>query len=80
MHVSRGVSHCREQMAAVVAENDEMRNELSAFDPAFFDEIEDLKYDHHQLKLRCQDYEQVVQELSSQIGIAPPDEAIDARS
>lgn len=53
------------------SENDEMRNELSAFDPAFFDEIEDLKYDHHQLKLRCQDYEQVVQELSHQLGITP---------
>ena len=62
----------REKLAAVTAENDEMRDELSAFDPAFFDEIEDLKYDHHQLKLRCQDYEQVVHELSSQIGITPP--------
>ena len=49
-----------------------MRDELSAFDPAFFDEIEDLKYDHHQLKLRCQDYEQVVQELSGQLGITAP--------
>ena len=56
----------------MTAENDDMRDELSAFDPAFFDEIEDLKYEHHQLKQRCHDYEQVVQELSSQIGITPP--------
>ena len=46
-----------------------MREELSAFDPAFFDEIEDLKYDHHQLQLQCQEYESIVRELSSQLGI-----------
>lgn len=62
----------REKLASVTSENDEMREELSAFDPAFFDEIEDLKYDHHKLKLQCQDYEQIVQELSGQLGISSP--------
>ena len=46
-----------------------MREELSAFDPAFFDEIEDLKYDHHQLQLQCTEYESIVRELSAPLGI-----------
>ena len=46
-----------------------MREELSAFDPAFFDEIEDLKYDHHQLQVQCTEYESIVRELSGQLGI-----------
>ena len=46
-----------------------MREELSAFDPAFFDEIEDLKYDHQQLQVQCLEYENIVRELSGQLGI-----------
>ncbi len=50
-------------------ENADMREELSAFDPAFFDEIEDLKYDHHQLQLQCTEYESIVRELFAPLGI-----------
>lgn len=32
------------------AENDALRNELSAFDEKFFDEIMELKYKHEELK------------------------------
>lgn len=46
-----------------------MREELSAFDPAFFDEIEDLKYDHSQLQIQCAEYENIVRELSGQLGL-----------
>lgn len=46
-----------------------MREELSAFDPAFFDEIEDLKYDHSQLQIQCSEYENIVRELSGQLGL-----------
>lgn len=56
-------------MATIEAENADMREELSAFDPAFFDEIEDLKYDHHQLQIQCSEYENIVRELSGQLGI-----------
>lgn len=59
----------REKLAVVETENSDMREELSAFDPAFFDEIEDLKYDHHQLQLQCTEYESIVRELSDQLGI-----------
>ena len=53
----------------IESENADMREELSAFDPAFFDEIEDLKYDHHQLQLQCTEYESIVRELSGQLGL-----------
>ena len=56
-------------MATIDAENADMREELSAFDPAFFDEIEDLKYDHQQLQIQCSQYENIVRELSGQLGI-----------
>ena len=45
--------HCRARLAALEAENEEMRAELSALDPAFFEELEDLKHDHHMLQQRC---------------------------
>ena len=36
----------------IAAEAETMREELSAFDPAFFEELEDLKYDFEQVRLR----------------------------
>ena len=60
---------CRNRILQVEAENADMREELSAFDPAFFDEIEDLKYDHHQLQTQCSEYENIVRELSGQLRI-----------
>ncbi len=60
---------CRERLTVIESENADMREELSAFDPAFFDEIEDLKYDHHHLQLQCTEYESIVRELSGQLGI-----------
>jgi hypothetical protein len=30
-------------------ENEELKGELNCFDPAFFDEIEDLKYNHNEM-------------------------------
>ncbi|DBA77876.1 TPA: hypothetical protein ACH3X1_009228 [Trebouxia sp. C0004] len=56
----------KERLALIETENADMR---SAFDPAFFDEIEDLKYDHHQLQLQCTEYDSIVRELSAQLGI-----------
>lgn len=34
------------ELATIRAENADLHNELAAFDPQFFDEIEDLKYQH----------------------------------
>ncbi|KAL0024417.1 hypothetical protein WJX77_000946 [Trebouxia sp. C0004] len=67
--VAQEIAALRERLALIETENADMREELSAFDPAFFDEIEDLKYDHHQLQLQCTEYESIVRELSAQLGI-----------
>ncbi len=37
-----------------------MRSELSAFDPDFFEEIEQLKYEHHQLTQRCSEQQRTI--------------------
>lgn len=41
-------------------ENADMRSELSAFDPDFFEEIEQLKYEHHQLTQRCDEQQRTI--------------------
>ncbi|KAF8064552.1 hypothetical protein HT031_003352 [Scenedesmus sp. PABB004] len=43
----------RERLAAVEGENAELRREIEALDPAFFDEVEDLKHSHAQLSQTC---------------------------
>lgn len=48
-------------------ENTDLRNELNAFDPSFFDEIEDLKHEHFQLSDRCAQYEQTIRDLQEQL-------------
>ena len=35
------------------AENEDLRAELDAFDPDFFEELEDLKHDRHVLSQHC---------------------------
>ena len=44
-------------------ENIDLRNELNAFDPSFFEEIEDLKHEHFQLTKRCSEYEETIRDL-----------------
>ena len=50
-------------MATLEAENMEMSSELAAIDPAFFEELEDLKHDHHVLQQRCAQLEGVLEGL-----------------
>ena len=40
----------------MLQEAEAMREELSAFDPAFFEELEDLKYEFEQVKMQNQQY------------------------
>ena len=46
-----------------------MRKELEAFDPAFFEEIEDLKYNFKKSVERNVLYERQLRELSRQFGV-----------
>lgn len=46
------LARLRERLADVEAENADLKAELNAFDPKFFDEIEDLKHEHHMLSVK----------------------------
>ena len=48
-------------------ENTDLRNELNAFDPSFFEEIEDLKHEHFQLTERCAEYERTIRKLRMEL-------------
>lgn len=63
---------CRERLAEVEGENEDLRAELNAFDPAFFEELEDLKHSHHVLQQRVGEYSAIITELSHKLGVAPP--------
>ena len=58
----------KEQQAELEAENRDLKNELNAFDPAFFEEIEDMKHEHHQLSLQVRQYEDMLRELTAALG------------
>merc|ERR1711924_155645 len=57
-----------EAMCRLEEENKDLRAELSSFDPAFWEEIEDLKYREHESKQNCRKYERMLTELSRQYG------------
>ena len=50
----------QERVSALEGKNADMRSELSAFDPDFFEEIEQLKYEHHQLTQRCSEQQRTI--------------------
>ena len=47
----------------------QLKEELSAFDPAFFEELEDLKYNYKVSIERNVLYERQLKQLSSQFGV-----------
>eukprot|EP00892_Ulva_mutabilis_P008411 jgi/Ulvmu1/5942/UM026_0064.1 len=53
----------------VCAENEALRRELNAFDPEFFDEIEDLKFERHQLAEQVERYAARIQLLAAELDI-----------
>jgi len=54
----------RDELSKVKLENEELKGELNCFDPAFFDEIEDLKYNHNEMSKLVDRYETLLQHLS----------------
>lgn len=48
-------------------DNEALRSELSAFDPEFWEEIEDLKYERHELAKRVQEQEQAIERLTARL-------------
>lgn len=47
----------------------QLRKELEAFDPAFFEEIEDLKYNYQKAVERNVLYERQLRQMSRQFGV-----------
>lgn len=56
----------QEQVRQLQQQNEELTAELAAFEPEFFEEIEDLKHEHHQLTVRCAEHEHTIQQLRAQ--------------
>jgi len=50
----------------------QLRKELDAVDPLFFEEVEDLKYNYQEAIKQNVQYEEQISRLSQQLGVAPP--------
>jgi centrosomal protein CEP290 len=59
----------RARVAQLEADNQDLRSELGAFDPAFFEEIEDLKHEHYQLTQKCAAQELQIAQLQQQLTV-----------
>lgn len=73
--LSGQLASLKARVADLEAENVDLKTELNAFDPAFFEEIEDLKHSHHTLQGKCAGQERSIRRLQEQLqlhGIAPP--------
>jgi chromosome segregation ATPase len=64
------LSALQQRVVLLERENGDLRSELNAFDPAFFDEIEDLKHSHHQLQQRCAEQASLISRLQAQLPAA----------
>ena len=52
--------------------NQQLKKELDAFDPAFFEEIEDLKYNYQEAVKKNIQYEEQLTALAKQFGVSVP--------
>lgn len=68
-NIRHAMQMLQERCAEVCAENEALKNELNAFDPEFFDEIEDLKFDRQQLAQKVERYGERIVSLTTQLGI-----------
>lgn len=63
---------CMQELERKLAESEEvcgaLRAELSAFDPDFWEEIEDLKYERQQLADKVAQYERIAQDVRGVTG------------
>lgn len=57
----------QQQVGVLQQENQELRQELGAFDPAFFEELEDLKHSHHQLQQKTVAQAKLIRQLQNQL-------------
>ena len=50
----------------------QLRTELDSFDPSFFEEVEDLKFNYQEAVKKNVEYEQQITNLLQQLGVSPP--------
>uniref|UniRef100_A0A7S0I2Y2 C2 domain-containing protein n=1 Tax=Hanusia phi TaxID=3032 RepID=A0A7S0I2Y2_9CRYP len=62
------IKKLRDKIRDLETENQDLKGELNCFDPAFFDEIEDLKYNHNEMTKLVDRYEALLMQLSSRYG------------
>lgn len=67
-----GVQALRRRLAEVYTENEALKSELNAFDPDFWDEIEDLKFERQELGEKVVKYENIIRSMATQLGRIPP--------
>ncbi|KAJ3183418.1 hypothetical protein HDU87_006737 [Geranomyces variabilis] len=59
------------KLEAKEKQNEELQEELSAFDPAFFEELSDLKWNYSEaIRVNVQ-YEEVIRDFSGKLGLDP---------
>mmetsp|Transcript_17863 Transcript_17863/g.21409 ORF Transcript_17863/g.21409 Transcript_17863/m.21409 type:complete len:84 (+) Transcript_17863:1-252(+) len=68
-HLEAQLGSMQQKLAACQSENRDLKNELNAFDPAFFDEVEDLKHSHYELTQVCDKYEGLLREYTRDLGV-----------
>jgi hypothetical protein len=61
----------RQRLAVVSTENEALKSELNAFDPEFWEELEDLKHSRHELLAKVERYMATIRSLSAQLNITP---------
>jgi len=65
---SAEVNRLKKELKKLQDENEDLRGELNSFDPSFFDEIEDLKYNHDEMVKLVDRYENLLEKLSEKYG------------
>jgi len=70
VNAAASLQQLQERLEILQGENADLRHELSAFDPAFFEELEDLKLHHHQLTQTCAAQATLIQHLTAQLSQA----------
>ena len=63
-----GTQQLQSEVSRLKGENEKLKQELSAFDLDFFEEIENLKFAHAQAVRKIKMYEQQIQQLQDQLG------------
>lgn len=66
----QGTSPLAARVSELEQQNADLRGELGAFDPAFFEELEDMKHEHAELKRTCSAQATLIRRLQAALHVA----------